>query len=86
MLLFIQSLFLYLLNKPIKTLEPMDYSMYLFSNLIKFYDKEFADACYDEQWDDLPSLYDEYDKSKFNVDTKGEYECMENFLKDKYKK
>lgn len=64
----------------------MDYDMYLFSNLIKYYDTEFEQLPYDEQWEELPSLYEEYDKSKFNVDTKGAYECMENFLRDKYKK
>jgi hypothetical protein len=58
--------------------------MYLFSNLIKFYNKEFEESCYDEQWEDLPSLYEEYEKSKFNVDKKGEYECMEDFLNEKY--
>jgi hypothetical protein len=58
--------------------------MYLFSNLIKFYNKEFEESCYDEQWGDLPTLYEEYDKSKFNVDTKGEYECMVDYLQEKY--
>jgi len=62
----------------------MDYDMYLFSNLVKFYDKDFAELPYDEQWDNLPSLYEEYDKSKFNVDTKGAYECMIEFLEEKY--
>ena len=62
----------------------MNYSMYLFSNLIKFHNKEFEESCYDEQWEDLPTLYEEYEKSKFNIDTKGEYECMEDFLNEKY--
>ena len=62
----------------------MDYDMYLFSNLIKYYDKEFEESPYDEQWDDLPSLYEEYDKSKFNVDTKGAYECMIEYFNEKY--
>jgi hypothetical protein len=62
----------------------MDYDMYLFSNLIKFYDAEFEELPYDEQWDTLPSLYEEYDNSKFNVDTKGAYECMIEFLEEKY--
>ena len=62
----------------------MNYSMYLFSNLIKFHNKEFEESCYDEQWEDLPTLYEEYEKSKFNIDTKGEYECMEDYLNEKY--
>lgn len=64
----------------------MNYDVYLFSNLIKFYDTEFEELPYDEQWDTLPSLYEEYDNSKFNVDTKGAYQCMIEFLEDKYKK
>ena len=62
----------------------MDYDMYLFSNLIKHYDTEFEQLPYDEQYDDLPTLYADYDNSKFNVDTKGAYECMINYLQEKY--
>lgn len=62
----------------------MDYDMYLFSNLIKLFNAEFEELPYDEQWDTLPSLYEEYDNSKFNVDTKGAYECMINYLEEKY--
>jgi len=62
----------------------MDCDMYLFSNLIKLFNSEFEELPYDEQWDTLPSLYEDYDKSKFNVDTKGAYECMINYLEEKY--
>ncbi len=62
----------------------MDYDMYLFSNLVKFYDKDFAELPYDEQWDNLPSLYEDYDNSKFNLDTKGAYDCIIDYLDDKY--
>ena len=62
----------------------MDYDMYLFSNLIKLFNAEFEELPYDEQWDTLPSLYEDYDNSKFNVDTKGAYECMINYLEEKY--
>ena len=62
----------------------MDYDMYLFSNLIKLFNSEFEELPYDEQYDTLPSLYEDYDNSKFNVDTKGAYECMINYLEEKY--
>jgi hypothetical protein len=62
----------------------MDYDMYLFSNLIKLFDSEFEQLPYDEQYDNLPTLYADYDNSKFNVDTKGAYECMINYLQEKY--
>ena len=62
----------------------MDYDMYLFSNLIKLFDEEFEQLPYDEQYDKLPTLYEDYENSKFNVDTKGAYECMIDYLEEKY--
>ena len=63
----------------------MNYNLYLFSNLVKFYDNEFANACYDEQWDNLPEMYEEFENSKFNDPNESEYDCIIEFLKDKYK-
>jgi len=62
----------------------MDYDVYLFSNLVKLYDTEFEEKPYDEQYDLLPTMYAEYDNSKFNVDTKSAYECIIEFLDEKY--
>jgi hypothetical protein len=62
----------------------ISYSEYLFSNLIKLYDKEFAELEYDLQFEKIGSLYEEFEKSKFNKDTKGEYDCIIDYLVDKY--
>jgi hypothetical protein len=62
----------------------MDYDLYLFSCLIKFYDAEFDEESYDFQYDILPTLYEDFENSKYNVDTKGAYECITEYLKDKY--
>lgn len=62
----------------------MDYDMYLFSNLIKLFDEEFEQLPYDEQYDDLPTLYADFENSKFNVDTKSAYDCMVEYFQDKY--
>ena len=62
----------------------MDYDVYLFSNLIKLFDKEFEELPYDEQYDDLPTLYADFENSKFNVDTKSAYDCMVEYFQDKY--
>ena len=62
----------------------MDYDMYLFSNLIKFYDEDFDELPYDEQYDDLPILYADFENSKFNVDTKSAYDCMTEYFQEKY--
>lgn len=62
----------------------MDYDLYLFSNLLKFYDKDFDEKPYDEQFDILPNLFEGFENSKFNIDTKSCYDCIEEYLKDKY--
>jgi len=62
----------------------MNYDVYLFSNLIKLFDSEFEELPYDEQYDDLPTLYEDFENSKFNVDTKSAYDCMIEYLKEKY--
>jgi len=62
----------------------MNYSMYLFSCLLKIYDKKFSELEYDLQFEQLPVLYGEYDSSEFNTADKGEYECILDYLKDKY--
>ena len=62
----------------------MDYDVYLFSNLIKLFDSEFEELPYDEQYDNLPTLYEDFENSKFNVDTKSAYDCMINYLEEKY--
>ena len=62
----------------------MNYDIYLFSNLIKLFDSEFEELPYDEQYGNLPTLYEDFENSKFNVDTKSAYDCMIEYLKEKY--
>ena len=62
----------------------MNYSEYLFSCLLKIYDKNFAELEYDLQYEKLAQRYLGFTQSKFDVDTKGEYECMIEYLEDKY--
>jgi hypothetical protein len=62
----------------------LNYSQYLFSCLLKIYDKEFSELEYDLQFEQLPTLYGEYESSKFDDPLKGEYECILAYLKDKY--
>ena len=63
----------------------MDYDLYLFSCLIKLYDTEFEEEAYDYQYDILPKLYEEFENSRFNIDTKSTYECIIAYLNYKYK-
>jgi hypothetical protein len=62
----------------------MNYSEYLFSCLLKIYDKEFEQMEYDLQFERIAQRYLGFTQSKFDVDTKGEYECMIEYLEDKY--
>lgn len=62
----------------------MKYNEYLFSCLLKIYDKEFAELEYDLQFEKIAQRYLGFTQSSFNVDTKGEYECMIEYLEDKY--
>lgn len=62
----------------------MNYNEYLFSCLLKIYDKEFEQMEYDLQFNEAKLKYVEFENSTFNVDTKGEYECIIDYLDDKY--
>ena len=54
------------------------YSFYLFCKLRDVVIP--SQEPYDLQYEQDLQLYENYLKSEFNVDTKGEYECMVDFL------
>ena len=62
----------------------MNYNEYLFSCLLKDYDNEFNQMEYDLQFEESPLRYADFEKSSFNVNTKGEYECILDYLTNKY--
>jgi hypothetical protein len=62
----------------------MNYNEYLFYCLLKIYDKGFAELEYDLQYEKIAQRYLGFTQSRFNVDTKGEYDCIIDYLKDKY--
>ena len=62
----------------------MNYNEFLFSCLLKDYDNEFKQMEYDLQFEEAPLRYADFEKSSFNVDTKGEYECILDYLTNKY--
>jgi len=65
----------------------IDYSMYLYSNLLKLYDEDFKELEYDTQFKVLPDLYNEFKRSDFNhPDGGSEYECIINWLENQYNK
>lgn len=62
----------------------MNYNYYLFSCLLKIYDKEFEQLEYDLQYQRIPKLYEAFAMSKFNDTNKSEYDCIIEYLKDKH--
>jgi hypothetical protein len=64
----------------------MNYSQYLFSCLVKLFDEEFEQMPYDVQFDATIDEYEIFENSKFNDGNKGEYECIVDYLNDKYGK
>lgn len=62
----------------------MNYNEYLFSCLLKIYDKTFAELEYDLQHERIAQRYLEFTQSKFDDDTKPQYECIVEYLEDKY--
>jgi hypothetical protein len=63
----------------------MTYSIYLFSNLLKFYDDDFKSLTYHLQYEQAYFKYMEFYNSQFNISTKNEYDCIINYLKSIYK-
>lgn len=61
----------------------MGYDEYLFSCLLKEFDEDFAAMPYDEQFDHLPKLYKEFQKSPYNEQGESLYACIERYLLDK---
>jgi hypothetical protein len=62
----------------------MHYSEYLFSCLLKIYDKEFNELPYDLQFGEVEGRYEEFFNSSFNDERRSEYDCIISFLNDKY--
>jgi hypothetical protein len=58
----------------------MGYDEYLFSCLLKEFDEDFAGLPYDEQFDNLPRLYKEFEKSPYNEKGESLYACIERYL------
>jgi hypothetical protein len=64
----------------------MTYNEYLFSQLLAIYDEDFKVMPYDEQWELVPQMYLDFINSNFNNESKGEYDCIVNYLNaDKHK-
>ncbi len=64
----------------------MNYSQFLFSQLLSLYDEDFSNLAYDIQFAEAMVLHQEFEQSNFNVDILSEYDCIINYLNNSYKK
>lgn len=64
----------------------MNYNVYLFSCLMKLFDKEFEQLEYDLQFEKAIKEYAKFEDSIFNYANKSEYDCIVNYLKNTYDK
>jgi hypothetical protein len=62
----------------------MIYDTYLFACLLKEYDDDFNNEPYDLQYDMVPGLFKEFEKTKFNDKNKSLYDCIVEYLEHKY--
>lgn len=60
------------------------YPEYLLSCLIKLHDNEFNELPYDQQYDKLIQIYESFVDSKYDDHNRELYECMEEYIRDKF--
>lgn len=61
----------------------MNYSQFLFCMLLGAHNDSFSKLPYDIMYERYKYLYVEYSASEYNDMHTNEYECMENFIKDR---
>ena len=64
----------------------MNYNQYLFSCLLKLFNSEFEQLEYDVQFGEAIREFELFENSEFNEDNKGLYECIVEYLTNKYGK
>jgi hypothetical protein len=62
----------------------MGYNFFLFNELLRLFDKPLFEKEYDLLFGDVQVIFAEYNKSSFAMLDKSEYECMHDFLTEKY--
>lgn len=60
----------------------MNYSSYLFNNLLKEFSAYHSELPYDEMYDAHTDLMIKFEKSEYNTSEKSEYHCICDFLKN----
>jgi len=64
----------------------MNYNLFLFNELLRLFNNELYEQEYDRLFDDVNELFKDYNHSTFSLQFKSEYECIIDYLNDKYRK
>ena len=64
----------------------MNYSEFLFCDLLKGYAPSFKEMPLDDMWDKYKSFYTLYEESKYNDNDKNESDCMIDFIQSEMRK
>ena len=64
----------------------MNYNLFLFNELLRLFNNELYEQEYDRLFDDVNELFNDYNNSVFSLQFKSEYECIIDYLNDKYRK
>jgi len=64
----------------------MNYNLFLFNELLRLFNNELYEQEYDRLFDDVNELFNDYNNSNFSLQFKSEYECIIDYLNDKYRK
>lgn len=67
-------------------MEKQNYDFFLFTKLAQANGLVKEELEYDYQFEDLESLYNEYDNSIYNTGMKGAYECIQDYILAKLEK
>ena len=56
------------------------YYIYVTLHLLECSSESFAQEACDVKWDTASEVYEKFLDSKYNVETKSEYDCIEEFI------
>ena len=70
------------MNTPTNTEPVMNYSQYLFGQLIQALTNGCGNVPYDMLFPVTMCLYDGYEGSEYDIEDKSEYDCMVNYIKN----
>lgn len=67
-------------DKVVPKQKNMEYSLFIFHDVFRLNDREYAELEYDKQFSALHEEYEKFEKSKYNVDTKSELDCIDAYF------